>query len=271
MEKLVIVLFWLAFILYAGAFVLYAYLLATKKPFIRKLATTTTGLGLITQTIAIAIRWYSAGFIPISEPFESLFLFVWFIAIIYFALEHLSRMKQLGVIVMPLLMVLLGIAWSRYTAPSQMSAAVQNAWTVLHFSIAYFAYGGYTISAAFGVLYILQEYRLKRHLTSRLLARLPSLEELDSFGTAAVAFAEPFMTMSIIMGMIRAQQLGSPWLGDPLIISTFLIWAVYALYLLADWFWGWKGRRGAYLAIGGFVLILFLRFIAINYTTVFHG
>lgn len=271
MEKLVIVLFWLAFMLYSGAFVLYAYLLATKKTIMRILATLVTGLGLISQTVAIAIRWYSAGFIPVSEPFESLFLFAWFVAIIYFVLEHFSRLKQLGVIVMPFLVLIFGVAWSKYTAPSQMSAVVQNVWTVLHFSIAYFAYGGFTISAGFGVLYLLQEYRLKSHLTSTVLSRLPSLDVLDDYGTTAVAFAEPFMTMSIIMGIIKAQQLGVTWITDPLIISTFLIWLVYAMYLLADWFWGWKGKRGAYLAIAGFFLILFIRLVAVNYTNVFHG
>lgn len=257
--------------LYSGAFVLYAYLLATKKVIMRKLATLTTGLGLISQTAAIGIRWYSAGFIPVSEPFESILLFTWFVAFIYFTLEHLSRLKQLGLVIMPFLSICLGFAWSQYSAPSQLSAEVQNAWTILHFSIAYFAYGGYTISAAFGVLYLLQEYRLKQHLTSQLLSRLPSLDILDDYGTAAVAFAQPFMTMSIIMGIIKAQQLQVVWITDPLILSTFLIWIIYAVYLLADWFWGWKGKRGAYLAIVGFILIIAIRFIVVNYTTVFHG
>ncbi|MER3426302.1 MAG: c-type cytochrome biogenesis protein CcsB, partial [Thermoleophilia bacterium] len=39
----------------------------------------------------------------------------------------------------------------------------------------------------------------------------------------------------------------------------FLMWAVYALYLLLRVEAGWQGRRAAYLALLGFVLVIVIR------------
>ncbi|MBI4743399.1 MAG: hypothetical protein HY776_00995 [Actinobacteria bacterium] len=98
MEKLVIIFFWLAFVLYAASSCIYIYLFLSKKQSLVLLAPALTGVGLLFHTIAIVLRWYSAGYIPISGAFESYFLFAWFVALIYFIVERVFRFQILGVV-----------------------------------------------------------------------------------------------------------------------------------------------------------------------------
>jgi ABC-type transport system involved in cytochrome c biogenesis permease subunit len=230
------------------------------------LAPALTGIGLFFHTIAIIVRWYSAGYIPIEGAFESYFLFAWFVALIYFVVELIFRFQILGVFTMPAVTILLGIAWGRYSAPTRLSSLVQSSWIVMHVTVVFIAYAAFILAAGFGLFYLVQENQLKKRSVNIFLRRLPPLETLDEFATRAVEFAELFMTMGIATGVIRAIKEGGNWITDPLIISTAVTWFIYAFYLFARSVWGWRGRRAAIVSIVGFISVMAIRFIVQNYT-----
>jgi len=66
MEKLEVLLFWLALLLYAGAFITYIYYFTSKKEIIGKIATFIVFLGWIIHAFSIVFRGLAAHHLPIA-------------------------------------------------------------------------------------------------------------------------------------------------------------------------------------------------------------
>ena len=118
------------------------------------------------------------------------------------------------------------------------------------------AFAGFTLAAALSGLYIWQERRLKRREATILRRPAPSLATLDRLAGRTVAFALPALTLGVAVGVARLVRNGER--VDPLIVATFATWAVWAAYLVAR-ARGFAGRRAAYLALAGFVLVIVVR------------
>ncbi len=251
-EKLVIIFFWLALMAYASAFIFYVYLFIQKRQLTSTMATSLVLLGFALQTGSFIARWQSIGQIPVSGAFESYFMIAWSITLIYISLEWLTGLKVLGAWVLPFVMALMGIAWFRYEDAARLSPAVQNSWIVMHVSVIFLSYAGFTMAALASVLYLIQQRQLKRRQVNLLFRRLPSLQVLDDLSSRAVALSLPFMTMVIVTGILRSLKQFPDWYLDPIVISTTLTWVVYSIYLALRFLGSWQGRRAAYVSIVGF-------------------
>jgi cytochrome c-type biogenesis protein CcsB len=105
-------------------------------------------------------------------------------------------------------------------------------------------------------------------LTSRheaIVSSLPDSRLLDEVNYKVVTIAFPLLTLMIVTGAFWANRTwGSYWNWDPKEVGALITWLVYAAYLHMRVVRGWAGRRAAYFAIIGFVLVLFT-FIGISY------
>jgi ABC-type transport system involved in cytochrome c biogenesis permease subunit len=63
--------------------------------------------------------------------------------------------------------------------------------------------------------------------------------------------------MGILVGVVRLRDRGGGF--DALMAVTLLTWVVYAVALALRYRAGWRGRRAAYLALAGFVLVALVR------------
>lgn len=266
METAVIILFRLAFMLYGAAAVLYIYYYVSKRNLMGKIATGLTALGALAHAASVITRIYVAGYIPLDSPFEAYLLSTLFIVLIYLIVEQLFDIQALGVIVMPLVAVLMGLASSLYGAPTALSDLVSDSWIVMHVAVVFLAFGGFIVAAAVSVLYLMQESQLKSKKVIVLFRRMPSLESLDELSATAIAFALPFWTMGMVTGIIRAVQWQQEnWVLNPVVVVTVVAWVIYAFYMVAKWLMGWRGRRMAVTAIVGFLAIVVIRFMSANY------
>jgi ABC-type transport system involved in cytochrome c biogenesis permease subunit len=101
--------------------------------------------------------------------------------------------------------------------------------------------------------------------TERLRDALPSLEKLDSlmYKTASVTFA--LLAMLLITGAVWANESwGAYWSWDSKEVGALVAWFTYAAYLHTRIARGWTGRRSAYFAIVGFLLIIFT-YLGVSY------
>ncbi|MGO8985171.1 MAG: cytochrome c biogenesis protein CcsA [Terriglobales bacterium] len=106
------------------------------------------------------------------------------------------------------------------------------------------------------LLYLLLLWR--RPDLSRL---LPSSDNLDRITYKTICLAFPLLTLMIASGAYWANQTwGSYWSWDPKETWAAITWLVYALYLHMRITRGWRGRRAAYFAIGGFAVVMFTFF-----------
>lgn len=260
-ERLVIIFFWLAFMMYAGAFLLYGYLFYIKRPMMGILATLFAVTGLLSQLMSLIFRWRSIGTVPLQGAFESYFLFALSMVVIYLAIERLTDLKLLGAWAMPLVLTLMGISWYKYESPARLSPAVKSSWIIMHITVVSLAYAGFGLAAGLAILYLTQQRQLKKRQINLLFRRLPSLETLDDLSNKAVSFGLLFMTMTIITGIIQAIKKYANWYIDPVVITSVLAWGIYAFYIIARYSWQWRGGRIAYLALIGFTIILLITFV----------
>lgn len=257
-EKLVIIFFWLALMAYAAALVFYVYLFINKRQVTSILATSLVLLGFAFHSASFGARWLSIGSVPLEGPFESYFMIAWSIVLIYISLEWLSGLKVIGAWVLPFVIALMGISWFRYESPERLSAVVQNSWVVMHVSVIFLSYAGFTIAAALALLYLIQQRQLKQRQVNLFFRRLPSIEVLDDLSARAVALSLPFMTMTIVTGLLRSIKQVPTWYLDPIVISTTATWFIYTFYLFMRYLGSWPGRRVAYIAILGFVSLFLI-------------
>ena len=94
---------------------------------------------------------------------------------------------------------------------------------------------------------------------------LPTAERLDQITYGSIALAFPLLTLTIATGAYWANQTwGSYWSWDPKETWAAITWLAYALYLHMRITNGWRGRRAAYFAIGGFAVVIFT-FFGVSY------
>ena len=141
--------------------------------------------------------------------------------------------------------------------------ALKSQWLTFHVITAMFAYGAFAISFGLGLMYLLKGRALAK--SSHKTSRLPSLEFLDELSYKIVGFAFPLLTLCIITGAIWANYAwGTYWSWDPKETWSLITWIIYAGYLHARLMYGWKGKRAAWMAVFGFLAVLFT-FFGVNY------
>lgn len=101
--------------------------------------------------------------------------------------------------------------------------------------------------------------------SERLRANLPSLEKIDSliYKTVGVAFAG--LAILLVTGAVWANESwGRYWGWDSKETGALVAWLSYGGYLHSRIAHGWSGRRSAYFALIGFLLVIFT-YLGVSY------
>jgi ABC-type transport system involved in cytochrome c biogenesis permease subunit len=99
----------------------------------------------------------------------------------------------------------------------------------------------------------------------RLRAGLPSLEKLDSLTYKTVGAAFVGLAILLVTGAIWANESwGKYWGWDPKETGALVAWIAYAGYLHTRIAHGWSGRKSAYFALLGFLLVIFT-YLGVSY------
>ncbi len=240
-------LFWPALLAYGEAAFAYAW------PRSSRAATWGVRVGWLAQTaLLIAQAARTEGF-PWSTWAGSLNLFVWFVVGAYLIWGCRPRYRLLGLAVMPLAAVLFVVARVGGGTSSGGTSDYGNVFLVLHVGLILAAFAGFTLAAGLAGLYLWQESRLKRRAADILRLRLPPLASLERLTWRTIAVSLPLLTLGLAAGVVRQQRDGGSL--DALEAMTLLTWLVYSGFLISRP----AGRRAAYLALGGFVLVIVVR------------
>jgi ABC-type uncharacterized transport system permease subunit len=249
-------LFWPALLAYGEAAV--AYLGEVRNPGLAgRLATWGVRIGWLVQTALLVVQATRAEGFPWTDWAGSLNLFIWLVVGAYLIWGCQARFRLLGLAVMPLAAVLFAVAHVAGGTDTGSAARYSTLFLVLHVGLVSAAFAGFTLAAALSGLYLWQERRLKRHSTSLFRLYAPPLAALDRLAARTVLVALPAFTLGIAAGFVRLQRRGGSL--DVLMEITLVTWTVYGSFLLLRFGRGWQGRRAAYLALAGFVLVAVLR------------
>jgi len=240
-------LFWPALLAYGEA------ALAYSSPRTARAATWGVRVGWLAQTALLVVQAARADGFPWSSWAGSLNLFVWLVVAAYLIWGCRPRFRLLGLAVMPLAAALFLVARLGGGIRGGSGSAYGNVFLALHVGLVLAAFAGFTLAAALAALYLWQEGRLKSRAPDVLRLRFPPLASLERLTWRTVLVSLPLLTLGLVAGIVRLRQDRAGF--DALEAVTLLTWAVYAVFIGLHP----TGRRAAYLALGGFALVIVVR------------
>jgi ABC-type uncharacterized transport system permease subunit len=207
-------------------------------------------LGWLAQTGLLAAQAAGADGFPWASWGGSLNLLVWLTVGGYLVWGCRAPYRLLGLAVMPVAVTLFALAWAAGGAGDVGGTELGSAFLAVHVGLVVAAFAGFTLASALAGLYLWQERRLKRRQPRVLRLVAPPLESLDILAGRTIAVALPALVLGTAVGLARVERL------DAVMAVTLVAAIVYGAYLVLRYEGGWRGRRAAYLALAGFVLVL---------------
>jgi cytochrome c-type biogenesis protein CcsB len=214
-----------------------------------------TWLAFAFLTASLIFRTVALGHGPFANMYEFSVAFAWGTLGMYLYFERRYHQRVLGLIALPIaLFMLLYAATITAGSTDPLVPALQNNLLLsVHVAVAIVAYGTFTVAFASAVLYLINTDQGRRGL--------PSRELLDEISYKAVMVGFPFLTLTIVLGAVWANEAwGTYWSWDPKETASLVTWLIYGSYLHARVVRGWRGQRAALLLIVGFAAVLFTYF-----------
>jgi cytochrome c-type biogenesis protein CcsB len=259
-----------------GAF-LYAASWIFKKQTPGRLATWITVLGVTGNAAGIAMRWSESyrigiGHAPLSNLYESLIFFSLSIAVIYLVIEYKYGNRIIGAFAVPLAFLAMAYASLSPNISDRIQPllpALKSNWLIAHVITCFIGYAAFAIAFGLSLMYMLKQKDTndKNHI----LALFPEPKALDELTQQMVMFGFLFLSAGIITGAVWANSAwGRYWGWDPKETWSLITWFAYATMIHARFMRGWQGKRIAYLAIIGFIAVMFTYF-GVNYLPGLHS
>jgi cytochrome c-type biogenesis protein CcsB len=224
-----------------------------------------TALTFIGQTVALGLRWQESyqlgiGHAPLTNMYESLVFFSWCIAGFYLFLEYKVKNRTIGAFALPFAFGAMVFAESGWLKISQeipvLIPALQSNWLIAHVMTCFVGYAAFAVACGIGVMYLIKDF--SRQKDKGLMGTLPPLRTLDDINHKTMIFGFLWLTAGIITGAIWANSAwGTYWSWDPKETWSLITWFFYAAILHARFTRGWQGAVVAWLAIGGFLCVVF--------------
>ncbi len=248
-----------------------AYITSQNKKFARA-AYGILWAGFAAHSLAIALVYFQTGVFPVRNLRESLSFFAWAVMGAYLVIQLRFNIRVLGSFLSPLAAIMM-ISSSFLPAPTgAVNPVLRSFWLILHVVTAFAGNGIFAIACLAGIMYLIQEGRIKSKQLGAMSQRLPSLETLDGLNYQCLILGFPLLTFGLVSGSLYAHYtLGTFWRWDPKEVWSLITWLLYAALLHGRLVSGWRGRRSALLSILFFLVLVFsflgMKFLVQGYHT----
>lgn len=227
---------------------------------------------LIIHIFYLLIRTIEFDHTPITNKFEIFSILAFAIGFSYFILELLTDVRGTGsfIILFALFFQVVSSLFieNNYVVPD----VLRNRLLGLHVISALLGYSGITISAVYGILFLVLYKNLRSSKFGLIFNRLPSLEILEklSFNSLLIGFV--LLTIAIAIGII--------WLptafpnfsySDPKLIGTGFVWIIYGAGILSKFLANWYGKKVILFSLTGFLFAVISLVLTTNLATTFHS
>jgi ABC-type uncharacterized transport system permease subunit len=214
-------------------------------------------VGVALHFADIGVRCYH-GSNPISSTPEAMSLVAFLIGAVFLLTSLRYPLTAAGAFAVPAVVALILLA---RLAPAE--APVQGAVYLpemgrlgqAHILLATLGVAVFAFAAVLAIVYLFQDRGLKRKQLDRVMERGTPLETLDRLAHRCVSIGFPVFTLAIVTGAIWVARLGILH-GRGSLRPEYLIavgtWIAFAVLIIARVGAGWRGRRAAWLTLGGF-------------------
>lgn len=209
----------------------------------------------------LGLRWLRAGYFPLSNLYESLLFLDWCLLFILLVVEGKSKTKIIGAIILPITLLIISFATLILPQPMQSAAplvpALQSNWLMMHVSMMMLSYATLILGSLLSILFlVISNTKKLNNALSKKTTQNQLLENIDNWSYRTIGLGFPFLTIGIIAGAVWANEAwGSYWSWDPKETWALICWLVYAAYLHTRLSRGWQGRRPAFVAVIGLIVI----------------
>lgn len=221
-------------------------------------------LGWLFHAAGVVLRGFAQGFVPWANMYEFSLISSAIIVGAFIVIQRWQNLKFLGVYITGFTLVTLGVGTVNYYVPVKpLPPVLDSYWLIIHVFVASLGTAFFAIGAGLAIVQLLQARREAGKRSLLLLKTLPDVVKLENLTYLTTVIGFVFWTFTLIAGSIWAERSwGRFWGWDTKEVWTFIVWIIYAGYIHARATRGWRGTRSAWLAIIGFLAVLF------NYTVV---
>jgi ABC-type uncharacterized transport system permease subunit len=214
-------------------------------------------IGVMLHFADIGVRCYH-GTNPISSTPEAMSLAAFIIAAVFLLTALRYQLTAAGAFAVPAVVALILLArLAPVEAPVQGDVFLPAMGRLgqAHILLATLGVAVFAFAAVLAVVYLFQDRSLKRKQLDRVIERAAPLETLDRLAHRCVSIGFPVFTLAIVTGAIWVARLGLLH-GRGTLRPEYLIavgtWVAFAVLIIARVGAGWRGRRAAWLTLGGF-------------------
>ena len=224
------------------------------------------------QTTFFLIYMIKTGRFPVLTIFEGLYFYSWVLVTLSVGINRLLRMDFIVFFTNILGFVVMAI---HTFAPVQHDSIVLaqrliSELLLIHITMAILAYGAFSLSFVFSLLYLIQYDLLKRKKWGKRLIRIADLSKLDHLSYVLNVIGVPMMLLSLILGMdwayIKVPELA--WY-DTKILGSFVVLCTYSVYLYLRVRKNSNAKTLALWNIASFLIVL-LNFFLFGQLSSFH-
>jgi cytochrome c-type biogenesis protein CcsB len=250
MESLFLVIATLCYLCGTVGYLIY---LLKDRAVLHRIAWTILLVGAIFHGAALVMRGVGTGHFPLTSIREAISLFAWVFVVTYLVVQLKLQLRILGSFVSPLAVIFMLSSRLLPTQAILAKESFRSGWLIAHVTSIFLANALFAMLFSLGIMYLLQERRIKKKNFGLLYERLPSLDRIDSIANVCLMSGFPLMTAGLITGFVYASMIWrSPWNWDPKEVLSMVTWMIYAILVHERLAVGWRGRRAAWLAILGF-------------------
>ena len=219
--------------------------------------------GLVFQLSSVAIRWVGVGHPPVFGTYEATLSASWFL-LLFVAFSHGSvhrhfRLMVLTAVPLALLLLLYGLVFFN-TERIPLTISELSLWVDFHALFSWLAFAPFTLAFCLSGFYLWSS-RSGATGTGTSTAPVntqPQLAIIDELAFRYTNFGFVNHTIMFALGSYYYSILfGVWWIWDPVFSFSLMAWFLVGLSIHLRLFYGWNGRRAAWLFVLVFSLISF--------------
>lgn len=258
--------------LYAAAFGVYLFGFFNEKKTANNFKRVILFVTLFFHAFYLVARMIEYNHPPITNKFEIFSIIACSIAFSYFILELLTDIRGTGgfIIFFSLLFQLISSLFvtDTYLVPE----VLRNRLLGLHVISALLGYSGITISAVYGLLFMILYKNIKSNKFGLVFDRLPSLEILEKLSFYSMVIGFVLLTLAIVIGII--------WLpaafpnfsyADPKLVGTLIVWIAYGVGIAMKLFGNLYGKKVILFSLIGFLFAIMSLIVTNSLAKTFHS
>jgi HemX protein len=226
----------------------------------------------VLQTVYFVEELIKLGEFPILTPSKGLFFYAWVIVTLSLIVNKLFRVDVFVFFANVFGFIIMAVYLFAPTgqASDVLSRHLMSGLLIIHVTIAFLAYGAFTLSFIFSAMYFIEHHMLKAKKWSKRMVRFDSLSQLEKWSFLCNMVGVPSLLISLILGMIWASiKLHRFYWLDAKVILSFVVFLVYSAFLYQKVAKGMHGKTLVFWNTAAFLVVLINYFLS-DALTNFH-